>query len=42
MASGEADKMKGFAERCMEEYDLEGWKAPDLLDPGELSYHSKK
>jgi 4-hydroxyphenylacetate 3-monooxygenase len=38
-ASGNADKFKGFAEECMAEYDLDGWKAPDLSDPGELSYH---
>ena len=24
---------------CMAEYDLDGWKVPDLTDPGELSYH---
>jgi 4-hydroxyphenylacetate 3-monooxygenase len=23
----------------MAEYDLGGWKVPDLSDPGELSYH---
>ena len=25
MASGNADKFKGFAEQCMAEYDLDGW-----------------
>jgi 4-hydroxyphenylacetate 3-monooxygenase len=29
----------GFAEECMAEYDLNGWRVPDLTDPGELSYH---
>ena len=38
-ASGNADRFKGFAETCMAEYDLDGWKVPDLTDPGELSYH---
>src|SRR5271167_485274 len=38
-ASGNAEKFKGFAEECMAEYDLEGWRVPDLADPGELSYH---
>ncbi|MFI5015851.1 MAG: 4-hydroxyphenylacetate 3-hydroxylase N-terminal domain-containing protein [Hyphomicrobiales bacterium] len=38
-ASGDAQKMKGFAEECMAEYDLDGWRVPDLSDPGELSYH---
>ena len=34
--------MKGFAEQCMAEYDLDGWKVPDLVNPGEYSYHAKK
>ena len=39
MASGEVDKMTGFAEQCMAEYDLDGWVVPDLINPGELSHH---
>ena len=42
MASGNADRFKGYAEECMAEYDLNGWRAPDLSDPGEFSYHTKK
>ena len=38
-ATGIADKLKGFAETCMAEYDLDGWKVPDLSDPDEFSYH---
>jgi 4-hydroxyphenylacetate 3-monooxygenase len=38
-ASGNAAKFTGFAEQCMAEYDLDGWKVPDLRDPGDLSYH---
>jgi len=41
MASGNADKFKGFADACLAEYDLNGWRVPDLTDPGELSYHLK-
>ena len=41
-ANGNADRFRGFAEQCMEEYDLDGWRVPDLLDPGELSYHSSR
>lgn len=41
-ASGDVDRMKGFAEQCLEEYDLDGWTVPDLTDPGELSYHVGK
>ena len=40
-ASGNADAFKGFAESCMAEYDLDGWIAKDLIDPGELSHHVK-
>ena len=39
-AMGIADKLKGFVEQCMSEYDLDGWKVPDLTNPGELSYHA--
>jgi len=42
MASGNADKFKGFAEECMAEYDLDGWRVPDLTDPGEFSYHAPR
>jgi aromatic ring hydroxylase len=41
MASGAAQSMKGFAEQCMAEYDLDGWTAPDLVNPGETSYHAQ-
>jgi 4-hydroxyphenylacetate 3-monooxygenase len=33
-ASGLVDSYRGFAEECMSEYDLDGWRAPDLVDPG--------
>ncbi len=42
MAGGDVEKMKGFAEECLAEYDLDGWTVPDLTDPGELSYHVGK
>jgi 4-hydroxyphenylacetate 3-monooxygenase len=41
MGNGTADKLKGFAEQCMDEYDLEGWTVPDLVNPGDLSFHKK-
>ncbi len=40
MANGNADRFKGFAEQCMAEYDLDGWTASDLVNPGELSVHT--
>jgi aromatic ring hydroxylase len=42
MASGEADRMKAFAEQCMAEYDLDGWTSADLMNPDDVSYHSEK
>jgi 4-hydroxyphenylacetate 3-monooxygenase len=32
--SGLTAAMTGFAEQCMAEYDLDGWTAPDLINPG--------
>jgi len=28
---GTVDRLKGFVEACMSEYDLDGWTAPDLI-----------
>ena len=39
MGNGNVEKLKGFAEQCMAEYDLNGWTVPDLINPGDLSYH---
>ncbi|VVJ17737.1 4-hydroxyphenylacetate 3-monooxygenase (EC [Amycolatopsis camponoti] len=35
-ASGQVDGYKGFAEQCLAEYDLDGWTAPDLINPDRL------
>jgi DNA-binding transcriptional LysR family regulator len=40
--TGAAARFKGFAEQCMQEYGLNGWRVPDLADPGEFSHHAKK
>ena len=37
LASGNADRWKSFAESCLAEYDLHGWVAPDLVNPGDVS-----
>jgi len=37
LASGDADRMKGFADQCLGEYDLKGWTAPDLINPDDVS-----
>lgn len=31
--SGQALELKGFAEQCMSDYDLDGWTRPDLINP---------
>jgi aromatic ring hydroxylase len=40
--SGQTDAYKGFAEQCMSEYDLDGWTAPDLINPDDVSYHARR
>ena len=32
-ASGQYDRFKAFADSCMAEYDLDGWRAKDLITP---------
>jgi 4-hydroxyphenylacetate 3-monooxygenase len=39
---GTVDKMKAFVEQCMDEYDLDGWKAPDLVNPDDINLILKK
>jgi 4-hydroxyphenylacetate 3-monooxygenase len=35
--SGDADAFRGMADRCMSEYDLDGWTIPGYIDPGDVS-----
>lgn len=37
MADGTVDRMKGLAEQCMAEYDLDGWTVPDLINPDDVN-----
>jgi 4-hydroxyphenylacetate 3-monooxygenase len=37
MASGRAEELKAFVEQCMAEYDLDGWTAPDLINPTDVN-----
>src|SRR5262249_33759299 len=41
-ASGQSAKLRGFAEQCMAEYDLEGWTAPDLITPDDVNLFLKR
>jgi 4-hydroxyphenylacetate 3-monooxygenase len=40
-ATGAAAAYRGFADRCLAEYDLDGWTAPDLFDPGDVNVIGK-
>ena len=37
-ATGDADSMMEFVEACMNEYDLDGWTVPDLINPTDVSF----
>jgi 4-hydroxyphenylacetate 3-monooxygenase len=39
---GKIDEMKALADTCMSEYDLNGWTVPDLINPDDVSIHTKK
>ncbi len=39
---GTVDRLKGFAEQCMAEYDLDGWTVPDLVNPDDVSLVLRK
>jgi 4-hydroxyphenylacetate 3-monooxygenase len=30
--------MKGLVEQCMSEYDLDGWTAPDMINPDDVNF----
>lgn len=38
MATGQTQQYKGFAEKCMSEYDINGWTVPDLVNPTDVNY----
>ncbi|MBT9282059.1 MAG: 4-hydroxyphenylacetate 3-hydroxylase family protein [Hydrogenibacillus schlegelii] len=37
LESGDVDRFKAFAERCMAEYDLHGWTLNDLVNPWDVN-----
>ena len=41
-ASGQAQSFRAFAERCMAEYNLDGWTAPDLITPDDVGRFARK
>jgi 4-hydroxyphenylacetate 3-monooxygenase len=36
-AMGTTEKMKGLAEACLAEHDLDGWTVPDLIGNDDVS-----
>lgn len=41
-ARGGVSSMKGLAEQCLAEYDLDGWTVPDLIGNDDVSYFGNK
>ncbi|MEO1884638.1 MAG: 4-hydroxyphenylacetate 3-hydroxylase C-terminal domain-containing protein, partial [Methylococcales bacterium] len=40
--SGLAGELTGFADKCLGEYDLNGWTVPDLINPDDISILKNK
>jgi 4-hydroxyphenylacetate 3-monooxygenase len=40
-AQGTTEDMKGFADDCLAEYDLDGWTVPDLIGNEDVSLFLK-
>ena len=38
---GDVDRLKAFADRCMSEYDMNGWTIPGMVNPDDVSVISK-
>ncbi|HEY8209561.1 MAG TPA: 4-hydroxyphenylacetate 3-hydroxylase N-terminal domain-containing protein [Myxococcaceae bacterium] len=40
-STGVTSRMKALVDKCLSEYDLNGWTTPDLIDPSDLSFRSR-
>ena len=40
-ATGVTKSMKELVEKCLGEYDINGWTVPDLINPDDVSWFSK-
>ncbi|MEM7294734.1 MAG: 4-hydroxyphenylacetate 3-hydroxylase C-terminal domain-containing protein, partial [Pseudomonadota bacterium] len=40
-ATGTTEQLKGFVEKCMSEYDLDGWCVDDLINPDDINIVGK-
>jgi 4-hydroxyphenylacetate 3-monooxygenase len=41
IASGAYERFKGFADKCLAEYDVNGWTAPDLINTDKINLFRK-
>jgi 4-hydroxyphenylacetate 3-monooxygenase len=39
---GRVDEFKAFAEKCMAEYDTNGWTVPDLINPDDVNFFHRR
>ena len=37
-ATGTTERLKQFVDHCMSDYDLDGWTAPDLINPKDVQF----
>ena len=41
-ASGQADQMIAFVDKCMAEYDEHGWTVPDLINSDDVNFFTNR
>ena len=41
-AMGRAAELTALVDRCLAEYDLDGWTVPDLIDPGDVNRFTRE
>jgi 4-hydroxyphenylacetate 3-monooxygenase len=42
LQSGQVDGYKAMVDRCLAEYDLDGWLVPDLVNPDDVNVHLRR
>ena len=42
VASGLSGEFVSFVDTCLDEYDTDGWTAPDLINPSDISAMPKR
>ena len=41
-ATGLSDRMNDLVQSCLAEYDLSGWRAPDLINPDDVNWFARR